>query len=422
MKIAFIHHGSVTGGAPTSLRNMVLGLSKIYPENEYTIYCVYKEMVPFFQGIENIKVKEYIKIPLYSGRVLIGHSSPHKMYHWKLFLEEIINRKTYIKDEEVFLRKEKPDILHLNSAIIWTSIVAAKRLKIPVVQHLREANYKKIPGRFLRRYYYNFISKHVEKIVCIGPREYKNAGKTKKKLIIYNSLDNTFFNNNNETKIIRNILGISLKKYCFLSLGGNSFLKGTFQLIECTNYIDDDFLLLLAGERPIILNESISLKIRILLKCEELMLKLGIIKTLVKFYPQRLSIAIDKTKLSKINILGILYNVKPYINACDVLVFAGTTPHSARPVYEAWALKKPVIVFDSEVMRLDIEDGVDGIIVNKHTPKALAEALIYLRNNPEKAKKMGENGYRKAIDRFSLEKNTKKIFKIYKEIINEDCL
>ncbi|MCI5208708.1 MAG: glycosyltransferase family 1 protein [Candidatus Electrothrix sp. ATG2] len=112
--------------------------------------------------------------------------------------------------------------------------------------------------------------------------------------------------------------------------------------------------------------------------------------------------------------------MQTYIQASDVLVFAGTTPHSGRPVYEAWALKKPVIVFDSEVMRMDVEDRVDGIIVKEHTAEALAEAVRYLKSQPELCRKMGEAGNWKAKERFSLKNNTEKLLAIYKEVLRED--
>ncbi len=124
----------------------------------------------------------------------------------------------------------------------------------------------------------------------------------------------------------------------------------------------------------------------------------------------------DSPKKDNLIFTGVLEDVKPYIRACDALVFAGTTPHSGRPVYEAWAFKKPVITFDSIVMRMDVADGRDGCIVKKHSGKALASAILHLMENPSKARKMGINGHEKAKELFSLTRNSEKILDIYSEI------
>jgi len=63
-----------------------------------------------------------------------------------------------------------------------------------------------------------------------------------------------------------------------------------------------------------------------------------------------------------------------------------------------------------------IIDGYNGILVPQNNPEKTAEAIEYLLNNPEIAKKMGENGRRRA-EQLSWENLTKRITVVYESIL-----
>ncbi len=50
-----------------------------------------------------------------------------------------------------------------------------------------------------------------------------------------------------------------------------------------------------------------------------------------------------------------------------------------------------------------IEDGVDGLLVKPGDVKDLEEKLEWIIQNPERAKEIGENGRRTAIEKYSYE-------------------
>ncbi len=62
---------------------------------------------------------------------------------------------------------------------------------------------------------------------------------------------------------------------------------------------------------------------------------------------------------------------------------------------EAWACKKPVIGADFPVMREVISSLKDGLLVEFGNSRALAEAIIYLEQNPLLREQMGSNGFKK---------------------------
>lgn len=89
------------------------------------------------------------------------------------------------------------------------------------------------------------------------------------------------------------------------------------------------------------------------------------------------------------------------IFASDVYVSASR--HEGFMRVECYAMGKPAVVFDNSANRETVIDGVTGIVVKEETPEAFAQAIIYLLKNPDKAREMGENGYRFAREKLDLD-------------------
>lgn len=82
---------------------------------------------------------------------------------------------------------------------------------------------------------------------------------------------------------------------------------------------------------------------------------------------------------------------------------------------EAMASKKPVIGTCFGGTKEAITDGVNGYIVNPYLTKLFAEKVIYLINNPDIAKNMGQMGRKIVTDSFSQKKHIEKLIKIYEK-------
>ncbi len=340
------------------------------------------------------------------------------------FALELCKAPLYIFREARFLKQKNPDIVHLNSSILWMSAIAARICHIPIVWHIREAS---DDSRFnlIRLMYAWFVRSTAARVICIGPQEYiKIGGKQSAKVVtIYNSLAESYFSNESyDQKVLRRHLDLPADSFLFLSLGGLSFRKGTYQFMTALQHLPEEYAAVLAGAKPDKWECAESSLLMMQHAFEDFLVARGIKRYFSWNYSNRVSSLLGQIDEHRLFLTGIVDDVQPYIKACDVVIFAGTTPHSARPVYEAWALKKPVIVFNSEVMRRDIEDGVDGILVKEHTAEALAKAIRELRKNPELAHQMGVKGYKKARERFFLQRNNEKILTVYKEVFGENSL
>jgi glycosyltransferase involved in cell wall biosynthesis len=66
-----------------------------------------------------------------------------------------------------------------------------------------------------------------------------------------------------------------------------------------------------------------------------------------------------------------------------------------------------------------IEGNKCGICVDSTNPREIADAMKYLIEHKEEARKMGENGKRAVIERYNWEKESEKLLKLYKELLRE---
>lgn len=83
-----------------------------------------------------------------------------------------------------------------------------------------------------------------------------------------------------------------------------------------------------------------------------------------------------------------------------------------RSTQEAMAIGRPVITTDVPGCRETVVDGLNGFLVPKWNPEALAEKMCYFIENPERINIMGLESYKIAKQNFDVSKVNKKLFEI----------
>lgn len=83
-----------------------------------------------------------------------------------------------------------------------------------------------------------------------------------------------------------------------------------------------------------------------------------------------------------------------------------------RSTQEAMAIGRPVITTDVPGCRETVEDGVNGFLVPRWDPKALADKMCYFIENPEQVNIMGLKSYEIAQEKFDAEKVNAKLIDI----------
>ncbi|MGB2762535.1 MAG: glycosyltransferase family 4 protein [Minisyncoccales bacterium] len=117
--------------------------------------------------------------------------------------------------------------------------------------------------------------------------------------------------------------------------------------------------------------------------------------------------------------LGEREDVEEIYLLMDIFVLPSWREGLGISILEASAMKKPVIATDIRGCREAVDDGKTGILVPVRNPEKLAEAIIYLLENPEKAKKMSEEGRERAEKEFDERLVFDRIKTEYQRLIKE---
>lgn len=85
--------------------------------------------------------------------------------------------------------------------------------------------------------------------------------------------------------------------------------------------------------------------------------------------------------------------------------------------YEYMSMGLPVIISHSNYVDQLLKKVPFGIAVDPENVDEIAESLRFLRDNPEEAKRMGENGRRIVKEEFNWDVEEKKLFALYEDIL-----
>lgn len=372
-KILFIHHAKGIGGAPLSLLYLIQNLKKNQNYDIKVIFLKHSAVVELFRE-ENISYEVIDSFFYKYFYKYFQHTAtrPLKFYQLHLWPRVLISwpLSSFIFAPKI-IKKEHPDILHLNSLVLTDWCVAARNSNSRVVMHVREALYKGSFGirkSFIKR----ILQKHVDRIIAISET---NAGKIQlmnRTTVIYNPV-NTYTPSKEKLSSKSNPDSNRI-----VYLGGDLSIKGFDIILKLIPFLSDNIDIYLLG-----------------------------------FYPK--SFALD---LKNVIIKGILSGdelMDELFNA-DLLLVPTTLPHFPRPVIEAYMAKTPVIASNIEGMNEVVFDGKTGFLV-KPDAKLFANKIDEVLQNKEKLREMGLEGYKFAIKHFDPKKAAIQVDSIYRNLL-----
>lgn len=129
------------------------------------------------------------------------------------------------------------------------------------------------------------------------------------------------------------------------------------------------------------------------------------------------------SKTNQVTVTGWVNDKDKYALLTGGNMFIAPTSYEAFGIAlcEAHYNKLPVITTDIGGGRYVVRNGVDGLLIkNAEDIESFANAIIRLAKDPEKSKKMGEEGYKRVKDMFSWEKTADKLEKLYMRLIEKN--
>jgi len=105
-----------------------------------------------------------------------------------------------------------------------------------------------------------------------------------------------------------------------------------------------------------------------------------------------------------------------YYHASDIYVSSSCSESFGKVLIEAMAAGLPIVATATTGSKEIIKDGENGFLVPIGDSETLAKKILFLLNNPDKAKEMGQAGRKIVREKFNQEKITKKMINFWKEL------
>jgi len=289
-----------------------------------------------------------------------------------------------------FIKKRQVDLIHCNAGASKPSFygaIAAKLASIPFIWHVRvleDGGWREwIIGNLSTKII--AISKAVAEKFC-----WLNSNKV---TIVWNSVELSRFNLDISGDKIRDEFDISPDCFLVGIIGRLSCKKGINYFIKACKLVEDKN----KNARFLIVGQESS---------EE------------KGYKAKLILLIQKLGLTdKVIFSGFREDIPEIISALDVLVLTSISEGFGRVVIEAMAMAKPVVATNAGGIPDIVIDGETGILVPVKDPEAIANAVIEILSNTQKAELMGRQGRKRVEQFFTVEAHVEEIQKLYINLI-----
>jgi glycosyltransferase involved in cell wall biosynthesis len=111
---------------------------------------------------------------------------------------------------------------------------------------------------------------------------------------------------------------------------------------------------------------------------------------------------------------GFRDDIADLVATMDIVIHASVNPEPfGRVILEAMALGKPVIATDIGGVPEFVQHGVTGQLVPPRNPKALAQAMVELLQNPCRRDSLGSNGRLAVHQRFTVRRHVEEVCNAY---------
>jgi glycosyltransferase involved in cell wall biosynthesis len=402
-RILFLHQVGVRGGAGTMLSNIISALDK--DRFESVVVCPAGDVIP---QLEDAGAKVLITPrPMHQFQHISGYSKSFVHPH---FLHEIIMQwrdRSFWRD---YIRKSGADIVHLNAVTLAPMAWSAREADTKVVCLVQETAVRGLVGlrtAWLR----HIVSKWTDVVVFISEYDRHEWGcKAPCVEVVPNWVDFKKFDKAISKSDSRRQMDLPEDAKIILFMGGIEPIKGTLPLLQAVALLGDigSLLLIIAGY-------SAGLDISGLPAVQRA--HLGIRRSLGLDYHKEVSEFIGRHGLTdRLRFVGMTDKGVLLYAAADLVVFPAVSPHQARPVIEAGAMGKPVVVSDFESLREFVKNDRTGLTVPHNDAFALAKAIRRILGDSSLAARLGEGNYRMARAKHNLDINAPRFAAVYERL------
>lgn len=291
-------------------------------------------------------------------------------------------------------KMDKPDIVHTHASL--SARIAAKmagRIKIVQTRHsvfdLSEKDkkfYKKAINRFINSVFSDMI-------IAVSPAAMRNLtdlGTSPKKIrVIYNGVTPPPILKEADRSQVLQRFKLNNSDFGVAIIARLTPVKGHVYVLECAKILSD------AGEKDIKIIIAGTGQQEVFLKEE-----------------------IKRKKLNNVYLAGFVKDIWQLHNIMKLQINTSYgTEATSLALLEGMSLGKPAVVSDFGGNPFVIEDGVNGMVVPKKEPKALAEAIIRIKNDEKLYERLSQGSVAIYQEKFKVQDMVRNIENLYKELI-----
>lgn len=375
LKVLYVHHAPMAGGACESLLSLL------------------RHLPPEVTGMLLSPPGGALAVPGAAGRADLRPVSPLQL-HWSLSPAVLLKaRADLARLSEEIRRAQKafaPDLIHANT---WPAALAATQARlggIPVIWHVRDLR--------IRPLVLNRLGGQTSDCIAISQavREFLLAqGATPERVhLVYNGLDLAEFRPQRSREEVRQELGLPPEARVMMAVGDLVAWKRHDLLLQAARVLQPqvpELLLVVVGGHG-----------------ERHAQRRSELETLAQ----------DLGLSGKVRFTGHREDVPDLLQACDVFVHAALDEPFGRVVLEAMALGKPVVVYDAAGPGELVQKEVSGLAVTPvGSAEALAGGVLRMLTEPDLALRCGEQARQRVAAEFTADRMAAETVAVYRRVL-----
>ena len=289
--------------------------------------------------------------------------------------------KSAVKFLDDLNRKHKFNIIYSNTLAVLLGMIYAKKRNIKHIWHVHEII---VHPKVIANTFPKLLNQYADVIVCNSYATQRNLiGRIpqiqSKSIVIHNGVE--LYHHSEATTSLKTDFGFTSGDLIITLVGRINRLKGHKLILEVfrKNLVEKNNIKLLFVGSPVPGQEN--------------------------YLHELENVICDENLKEKVKILPFTKNLNPIWQITDIAIIPSTEAESFGLVaVEAMLAKKPVIGSNHGGVTEIIVHNETGLLFEPNSESALYEALQILIENPEKRRLMGEKGYDRAVEMFSIER------------------
>jgi sugar transferase (PEP-CTERM/EpsH1 system associated) len=291
------------------------------------------------------------------------------------------------------LRRHEVVIVHThNPSPHFYGVLAARIAQTPIIIHTKHG--RNYPERLRRVFLNNVLSRLTDKVVAVS-EDARNVALEVEKVV--------------PSKVVTITNGIDVERFSQHDADHKRDEIG----IPTGHFVVGNVARLAAEKDHTTLLKAFSLVLKELPNTSLLIAGDGELRGELRSISEQLGIS------QSVSFLGLRKDVAELLHIFHLFALSSITEGTSLTILEAMAASLPVVATDVGGNSKLVVNGKTGIVVPPRDPNALAEAIINILSNPDKAAQMGMYAHKRFTENFSLTHMLEKYENLYNHFLEK---